>query len=204
MRSIHSSVVRMIMAAFAVGLVMALIVVWLNPSEADSNAGAPASQSSAAGFSSGFAPGFAAADPDLPEPTAEQSEALAEDLAAAAKLEGKARAKALKAIREKARAGEYGAAFERGSGRVMGHGKHHDKMKGGFAGAFGQGKHAELVAAMIAFLPPALQDDLKAAQAAPAGERAAKYKAIMDKALAGGYGAEVTELAKQLQGLRGR
>jgi hypothetical protein len=80
-----------------------------------------------------------------------------------------------------------------------------DMRQGALDGKYGPGvqKRAEQVhgRAFAAWgdLPPALQDDLKAAKAADPADRPALAKAIGEKALAGGYGDKVQAAAEKIQ-----
>jgi hypothetical protein len=86
---------------------------------------------------------------------------------------------ALKDIRAKALAGDYGARVER---RAERRDVRHDLF--------------------FSLLPDNLQADITAMKAAPSDERKQLRADILDKALAGEYGSEVQKAAEKLQALR--
>jgi hypothetical protein len=103
---------------------------------------------------------------------------LRADLRAAFRLEGDARRSALAAIRAKALAGDYGKAIQR---RAERRDIRHDLL--------------------VSLLPENLQQDLQALRLAPADQRPQLRAAIIDKALAGEYGADVQKAAERLKAL---
>jgi len=112
------------------------------------------------------------------DPTGGRSK-LRADLKAARALDGDARREALADIRQKAQDGAYGGGIERRADRRQ--------------------IHREL---FFSLLPDDLQADLTELRNAPADQRAQLRADIMDKALAGEYGADVQKAAEKLQDLR--
>lgn len=115
-------------------------------------------------------------DPSSPEAKANRAEFHA-DMKAARKLEGQARADAIKKVLADARDGKYGDKIEKRTER-----------------------RADMRAAVFALLPDELQDDLTKLRAMePGDERKAFREDIRQKALDGGYGDKVQEAAEILQ-----
>jgi hypothetical protein len=104
---------------------------------------------------------------------------LRADLKAARALDGDARRAALADIRQKAQDGGYGSGIERRADRRQ--------------------IHREL---LFSLLPDNLQEDLTELKNAPADQREQLRADIMDKALAGDYGADVQKAAEKLRDLR--
>jgi hypothetical protein len=104
---------------------------------------------------------------------------LRADLKAARALHGDARRAALADIRQKARDGSYGSGIERRADRRQ--------------------IHREL---FFSLLPDNLQADLTELKNAPVDQREKLRADIMDKALAGEYGADVQKAAEKLRDLR--
>ena len=104
---------------------------------------------------------------------------LRSDVKAARSLDGDARRDALAAIREQARDGAYGDRIEHRADRRQ---IRHDLF--------------------LSLLPDDLQSDLTRLKAAPADQRKQLRADIMDKAVAGDYGADVQTAAEQLRALR--
>jgi hypothetical protein len=126
--------------------------------------------------------GAALADP-TDQTSADQADAggasqLQADLRAARALKGSERAAALKDIRAKALAGDYGSRVER---RAERRDIRHDLF--------------------FSLLPDNLQADINAMKAAPADQRKQMRADILDKAVAGDYGSEVQKAAERLQAL---
>lgn len=119
------------------------------------------------------------ADTPSPGETSGGRQQLRADLKAARALDGDARRAALADIRTKARNGAYGDRIERRADRRE---IHHQLF--------------------FSLLPDDLQTDLTALRSASADQREQLRKDIMDKALAGDYGADVQKTAEQLRALR--
>ncbi len=89
------------------------------------------------------------------------------------------RPQAVREIRREARTGAYGE-------RVQQFAQHRD----------------ERVERVLSRLPDELRDDLRAARALPAEERAAALAEVRDRALAGGYGDRVQQVAERIRDRR--